>query len=48
MPTAKQKISSHFKSSTSTQQFAVIRSVIDTAIKNGQNVLKSFNTIANG
>ncbi len=43
----KQRISGYFKSSTSVQQFAVVRSVIDTAIKNGQNVLNSLNTIAN-
>jgi len=43
----KQKISGQFKSPHSAQQFAVIRSVIDTAIKNGQNVLNSLATIAN-
>ena len=43
----KWKISGHFKSSNSAQQFAVVRSVIDTAIKNGQNVLELLNTIAN-
>jgi transposase len=43
----KQKISGQFKSPNGAQQFAIIRSVIDTAIKNDQNVLDSLVNIAN-
>jgi transposase len=42
----KQKISGHFKTENGAQIFAVIRSVTDTCIKNGQNVLDAFKTIA--
>jgi len=43
----KQKISVHFKTDNGAQIFAVIRSVTDTCIKNGQNILDAFKTIAN-
>lgn len=43
----KQKISGQFKSFNAAQQFAVLRSITDTAIKNSQNVLKSLFYIAN-
>jgi transposase len=43
----KQKISGHFKTENGAQIFAVTRSVTDTCIKNGQNVLDAFKTIAN-
>ena len=42
----KQKISGQFKSSASADCFAVIRSVIDTTIKSGQNVLDALVLIA--
>ncbi len=42
----KQKISGHFKSENGAQIFAIIRSVTDTCIKKGQNVLEAFKTIA--
>ena len=43
----KQKISGHFKTEKGAQIFAIIRSVTDTSIKNGQNILDTFKTIAN-
>lgn len=43
----KQKISGQFKISTSAQNFAQIRSVIDTTIKNGLNILDGLALIAN-
>jgi transposase len=43
----KQKISGHFKTQNGAQIFAVIRSVTDTCMKNGQNVLDAFKNIAN-
>lgn len=43
----KQKISGQFKSVKGAISFAVIRSVIDTAIKSGQNVLKALLFVAN-
>ena len=42
----KQKISGHFKTENGAQIFAIIRSVTDTCIKNGQNILDAFKTIA--
>jgi transposase len=42
----KQKISGQFKIAKAAQNFAMIRSVIDTAIKNGQNVLNALRIIA--
>jgi transposase len=42
----KQKISGQFKVASAAQNFAMIRSVIDTAIKNGQNVLNALVVIA--
>lgn len=42
----KQKISGQFKKDRSAQNFAMIRSVIDTTIKNGMNVLEALSLIA--
>jgi transposase/uncharacterized coiled-coil protein SlyX len=42
----KQKISGQFKIFTAAENFAILRSIIDTAIKNGQNVLQALNVIA--
>ena len=42
----KQKISGQFKTENGAQVFAKIRSVTDTCIKNGQNILDAFKTIA--
>ena len=42
----KQKISGQFKSSAGADGFAVLRSVIDTTIKSGQNVLNALSLIA--
>ncbi len=42
----KQKISGQFKSLHSANVFAVIRSIIDTSIKNGNNVLYALHKIA--
>ena len=42
----KQKISGQFKSEEGADGFAVLRSVIDTAIKSGQNVLNALALIA--
>ncbi len=42
----KQKISGQFKIIQAAQNFAMIRSVIDTMIKNGQNILCGLNLIA--
>jgi transposase len=42
----KQKISGMFKTIESANLFAVIRSVIDTTIKNGNNVLNALHLIA--
>jgi len=42
----KQKISGQFKSIDNANVFAIIRSVIDTAIKSGQNVLNALFLIA--
>jgi transposase len=43
----KQKVSGQFKTPEGAQAYAVIRSVTDTCVKNGQNVLGAFKTIAN-
>ena len=43
----KQKISGQFKSMKGAMNFAILRSISDTAIKNGQNVLNSLFVIAN-
>ncbi len=43
----KQKVSGQFKTTEGAQAYAVIRSVTDTCVKNGQNVLGAFKTIAN-
>jgi transposase len=42
----KQKISGQFKIFAAAENFAILRSIIDTAIKNGQNVFLALNTIA--
>lgn len=42
----KQKISGQFKIFDAAENFAILRSIIDTALKNGQNVLLALNTIA--
>lgn len=42
----KQKVSGQFKTENDAQIYAVIRSVTDTCIKNGQNILDAFKTIA--
>jgi len=42
----KQKISGQFKTEQAAQNFAKIRSVIDTTIKNGMNVLEAMRLIA--
>ena len=43
----KQKVSGQFKSMNGAQAFAILRSITDTAIKNGQNVLNALNINAN-
>ena len=43
----KQKVSGQFKSMDGARAFAVPRSITDTAIKNGQNVLQALKIIAN-
>jgi hypothetical protein len=42
----KQKVSGQFKTPEGAQAYAVIRSVTDTCVKNGQSVLGAFKTIA--
>lgn len=42
----KQKISGQFKTKRAAQVYAIIRLVKDTCIKNGQNILLAFKTIA--
>lgn len=42
----KQKISGQFKTETGAKIYAVIRSITDTCIKNDQNILAAFKTIA--
>ncbi|TXD54749.1 IS66 family transposase, partial [Polaribacter sp. IC066] len=42
----KQKVSGQFKTENGAQIYAVIRSVTDTCIKNGQNIFAAFKTIA--
>jgi transposase len=42
----KQKISGQFKNLQNANVFAIIRSIIDTTIKNGQNVLNALKLIA--
>ena len=42
----KQKISGQFKSYEGATAFAILRSVTDTAIKNGQNVLNALTSVA--
>ncbi|VAW12234.1 hypothetical protein MNBD_BACTEROID03-470, partial [hydrothermal vent metagenome] len=42
----KQKISGQFKTVRTAQNFAKIRSVIDSTIKNGMNVLETMKLIA--
>jgi hypothetical protein len=42
----KQKISGQFKILSAAENFAILRSIIDTAIKNNQNVLHALSVIA--
>jgi hypothetical protein len=42
----KQKISGQSKIFSAAENFAILRSIIDTAIKNNQNVLQALNVIA--
>ena len=42
----KQKISGQFKSTEGADGFAVLRSIIETTIKSGQNVLNALSLIA--
>jgi transposase len=42
----KQKVSGQFKTQDGAQSYAIIRSVTDTCVKNGQSVLEAFKTIA--
>ena len=42
----KQKISGQFKILSAAENFVILRSIIDTAIKNNQNVLQALNVIA--
>lgn len=42
----KQKISGQFKTEKGARDFAVLRSIIDTTVKNGQNVLETLTLIA--
>lgn len=42
----KQKISGQFKSAEAANMFAILRSIIDTTIKSGQNVLNTLSLIA--
>ena len=42
----KQKISGQFKNIVNAQNFAIIRSIIDTTIKNGQNIISALNLIS--
>jgi len=42
----KQKISGQFRSFAGSMNFAILRSITDTAIKNGQNVLNALFTVA--
>lgn len=43
----KQKISGQFKTMAGAKQFAVLRSITDTAMKNGRNILNALFVIAN-
>ncbi|MCF8390960.1 MAG: transposase, partial [Bacteroidales bacterium] len=42
----KQKVSGQFKTHCGAEIYAIIRSIIDTCIKNNQNILSAFHTIA--
>lgn len=42
----KQKISGQFRSITGAKQFAILRSITDTALKKGQKILPAFQNIA--
>ena len=42
----KQKVSGQFKTMFAAENFAILRSIIETAIKNKQDVLQALNVIA--
>ena len=42
----KQKVSGQFKTLTGAENFAILRSIIDTAIKNRQDVMEALNVVA--
>ena len=42
----KQKISGQFKILSAAENFAILRSIIDTAIKNNQNVVEALSVVA--
>ena len=42
----KQKVSGQFKAISGAENFAILRSIIDTAIKNKQDVLNALNVVA--
>ena len=42
----KQKVSGQFKTLTGAGNFAILRSIIDTAIKNKQDVMEALNVVA--
>jgi transposase len=42
----KQKVSGQFKTQRGAEIYAIIRSITDTCIKNNQNILSAFHTIA--
>jgi len=43
----KTKISGHFRSERGAARFAILRSVIDTTIKNTKNVFEALTIVAN-
>ncbi len=43
----KMKVSNQFKSLTGAESFAILRSVIDTSIKNSQNTIGALTNLAN-
>ena len=43
----KTKVSGQFRTEDGAQRFAVLRSVVDTTIKNGQSVIAALTALAN-